>query len=158
MILEGYAVTYGVLDVYNTIFDRGVFDGDLVLPTPMLYAHQRQMYPVGVIHDAKSDDTGLWIRAELVPSLVDLIGYIDIAKAIDDSVGFDPYGFKIEDNQVVHVTKARLLEVSVTPFGAVPGAELRPVGTESRKNLDNSDYERMVSAWVDGLKSVIAGN
>ena len=128
MILKGYAVTYGVLDDYFTVFDRGSF-ANLTLPIPLLYAHQYSRIPVGLVLEAREDDTGLIVVAEVFESNRSLVEYTKKAGQIDASVGFNPVlpdGIRIDDNDIIHFTEVELLEVSVTPWGAVPGAELEP--------------------------------
>ncbi len=152
MILEGYAVTYGVVDAYETIFDRGVF-ADIELPVPLLYGHQYTRIPVGIVREAREDDTGLWIRAELADSNRALADYIRLTGKIDDSVGFDPYGFEIDNEDRIHFTKSDLLEVSVTPWGAVPGAELAVVDGRQEPDL----AMEQIRSLFDEMKTALRG-
>ena len=126
MFLAGYAVTWNVVDEWNTIFRPGTFDPAQVRGRPILYGHRVYTTPAGIVLDARDDGQGLWVLIEVFDtgSNAWLRYWLDRAGEIGVSVGFLPTDFEepAPDGVDAVFTRARLVELSLTPWPAVPGA------------------------------------
>lgn len=128
------AVTYGVVDDYNTRFVRGVFNDGLADHLPVIaWAHSWDE-PIGRVTDWEERDDGLYITGrfsdpEAVPRARQAISQLSDGTLTDVSVGFSRLEDTRAEDGIVDITRAVLDEVSVVLRGAVPGAQVLSIRT-----------------------------
>src|SRR5690554_142482 len=68
MTFEGYGSIFGNVDAYNDVVEKGAFAKTLQEQKgriKILWQHKTDE-PIGIVKEAKEDEVGLWIKAELV--------------------------------------------------------------------------------------------
>lgn len=130
--LSGWAVRYGVVDDYLTMFTRGMWDASLAASLPVLCWSHDWSRPLGRIVDADDRAAGLFITARFddpadVPDARQAIAQVKSGTMTMFSVGFIPEGghaITVDGKDVGVFTRGRLDEVSLVMKGAVPGADV----------------------------------
>lgn len=166
---EGYASTYGNVDLGNDVVVKGAFDDAIAefkstgrMPS-MFYEHDKKE-PIGEWLEMKSDDKGLWVkgriwigkgiaRAEQAYLMLKSngnkglsIGFI--AKAIN----------RVKDGarNVRQILKAALIETSVVGFPMNPAAQV--ISVKSADGTDMLDLEEKYNENRDELGRFAAGD
>lgn len=144
--VSGIALTYDVVDTYDTMFARGCAKRSIdtrvaARKVPLLMDHDRSVKShVGVVAQLSEVGDALMMVAEILDTEEgrEALEYAKAVMAANTSTGFS-IGFvprrsewvKIGDKQVERFTEIELREVSITPFNAVPGAEMTAARAES---------------------------
>lgn len=131
--IEGIAVRFGTLDSYGTTIDPAAFgklDGRQI---PMLWAH-RSDEVIGSWTSFRTSDKELRIAGKLnleVQRAREVRAMLAAGDVRGLSVGFST--LKAESRGTTrHITRATLMEVSLTAFPAVPGSRVTAVRTDDR--------------------------
>jgi HK97 family phage prohead protease len=145
-IIEGYAAVWGVVDGYNSRFQRGAFKKTLenrMDKIRVLWNHNSEQ-PVGKLLDIKEDDHGLFVRAKLILTVNKAKETFDLIRggAVDSlSFGFRTIKDKYE-NGVQVITEVRLAEISPVVFEASASSVI----TEARaENFDATAYQNEIA-------------
>ena len=139
-IIEGYAAVWGVIDSYNTRFQRGCFKKTLenrMQKIKVLWNHDIEQ-PIGKLLDIREDDHGLFIQAQLITEVEKAKEAFNLIKggAIDClSFGFRTIKDKAE-NGVLVITEVMLGEVSPVVFEASPASKITSVRAEDFTTTD----------------------
>lgn len=128
--IEGYLAVWDNVDHQNEIIERGTFERSIKTQIPARkvklmtrhYAHGGDTLDcIGTIVEAKEDDVGLWIRAELssIPRAQEVRTLVAEKHVSGLSVGFYPVTWKFEESEggappVVRHTEGILGEGTVT--------------------------------------------
>lgn len=144
--IEGIAVPYGeTLDIYGyrERFEAGAFDDDA--DEVLLFSahdHRSGGLPIGRVVEARSTDDGYLVRARIseTPKGDEVYRLAKDKVLTRFSIGFEPIDRRIEDEDVVVHTRARLKEVSVVPFPAYDRAAI----TEVRSEINDQHEEDVV--------------
>lgn len=125
---EGYAVIFGTIDRYRTVFARSAFnlDGRSI---PILWNHQTAE-PIGSITSAVADSVGLKVTGKLnldVQRAREVRSMLLAGDLKGLSVGFNDPIYSPGPAGSRQVIKADLVEVSVTALPAVPGSGVTSV-------------------------------
>jgi HK97 family phage prohead protease len=152
--VAGVALTYGTVDSYGTMFQRGAaarsINGKVkARKVPLLMDHDRSVAShVGVVASMVDVGDALVMTADIfdTPDGRAALEYVKAVMAADASTGFS-IGFVprqtqrvMMDGQPVELfTEIELREVSITPMPAVPGADV----TAARNDANNPDPEAL---------------
>lgn len=167
--VEGLASTFGNIDLQGDIIEQGAFlDSLTVLRAdaerrngpllPALWNHNSFDPPIGRFVELHETDLGLHARA-LLPKDDDLVRGRVWPQLRTKSVGAMSIGFWIEakrnEGVVRHIEKARLVEISLTPFPANPKARISSVKNElpiltsdDLEDLDDEALEKQLRSGV----------
>jgi uncharacterized protein len=153
VIAKGYgrAVPYGDSTQIGGVeesFARESFDPADVIGKPLAYRHDQ---PVGVITDAENREDGLYIEFEIGNTTLgrDAATLARMGASKGLSVGFNPLesAWAKTRDKVEHL-KARLLEVSLTPYPAYATAGVADI-REGETMSETMDTTTEVQASVD---------
>lgn len=137
--IEGYASVYRTplgdiqVDRDNEAVNTDNLDLDSYRKNPVLVWNHDWSTVVGKIISVEKDSKGIYVRAE-VHKLKGLESkYEAIKKGLvkSFSIGFVPYEAEYMDNDVLEITKATLVEISIAPVQSNPEALFQIVGTKS---------------------------
>jgi hypothetical protein len=134
---EGYGSVYGVVDSYNEVVAPGAFAESLAelnakqRRVPVLWQH-RSDQPIGVYSEITEDETGLFVRGQL---LIDAVGQAAEAHALlkAGAVSGLSIGYWVRESSQDEVTGVRtltkldLVEVSLVTFPANDDARVEAV-------------------------------
>lgn len=151
----GVALTYGVVDSYQTMFARGSAKRSIdtkvaARKVPLLMDHDRSVAShVGVVTTMTDIGDTLVMTAELfdTPDGRNALEYVKAVLASGASTGFS-IGFVPRKSEMVAVDgqpvelfkEIELREVSITPMPAVPGADVMAARAEAMSpTIDPSD-------------------
>ena len=118
--VEGYASTFGNVDLGGDVVMRGAFDALLADPNHkvrFLYAHdQRQV--LGTVLELRTDDTGLWGKFAISKTALGADVHTLLKdEALDSfSIGYIPLDIEFDDVGTRLIKDINLLEVSVVPI------------------------------------------
>jgi HK97 family phage prohead protease len=146
------AMTYNVVDTYNTTFSQGAFSDYLSsnpLP-PILWGHQGSQSPtnvLGQVVDWQDQPGGLLVIGQLDPNNphFDLVrGQLQSRSIIGVSVGFvrkqdEP---SLLFDGVTAITQADLPEISLVVEPSVPGAQVLAIRNRSGRRQRGFDVVR----------------
>lgn len=126
--LEGVAVRFDTVDAYRTSFDRRAFtwEGQSL---PLLWSH-RPDEVLGSVRSIAPDGDGLKITAKLnldVQRAREARSMLLAGDIAGLSIGFKRLADEARAGGVRHITKARLVEVSLVAVPAVPGSTVTSV-------------------------------
>ena len=148
----GRAVPYGdtiQMGGVEESFGRDAFDPADVIGKPLAYRHDQ---PVGVITKAENREDGLYIDFEIGNTVLgrDAATLARMGASKGLSVGFNPVesAWSKTRDKVQHV-KARLLEVSLTPYPAYAAAGVSDIREEGEPMSESMDTPAEVQASVD---------
>lgn len=141
-----YAATFTAIDSYGDKITKGAFAEDLArweksgAPIPLLFGHNMSDpdYNVGHIVEAKEDDHGLWVKAELdmgSPKAAQTYRLLKAKRLTQLSFAYDVLdaGPVTKDGEsYFELRKLKLHEVSVVPIGANQETELLAVKTNPK--------------------------
>ncbi len=139
---DGHASIFGVVDSYNTIFDKGSFKKTLQESKnalPLTLAHDWRTGGIGMARGITEDDTGLHI-AEGRINLDSTLGrevYVGLPHPDNPASGyyrdmshsFDTLQRKTDKEGIEHKTEVRSYEIGIVManFGSTPGAGVEGV-------------------------------
>jgi len=133
MTFEGYGSVFGNVDAYNDVVVEGAFAKTIKEKKgkiKILWQHKPD-YPIGVIEEAKEDNTGLWIKAKLVSGVEKADEAYKLLKAgvLDElSIGFDIIKDEYDRKKGIRYLKEiRLWEISIVSFAANSLAQVTSV-------------------------------
>lgn len=168
--IVGRVVPYGErtnVGFYTEEVARGCFTESLVVmaKVPLLWSHEQGQLPVGVADEWEDRSDGLWARFRVSgnPLAQTIAG-----ETRDGFIGGLSVGFVPEESRWTYVsdwdpdvgkldhvvrTRARLLEVSLTPTPAYVGAivtdvEAEPLADGARSNLRRAQFQRRADVRV----------
>lgn len=125
---EGYASTFGNVDLDGDVIEPGAFLKSLGTRTPkLLLQHDHRGLPLGIFTDVHEDEVGLFVKGEM-PLEDDRVrgGVMPLMKqgALNSmSIGFTVSQDETVDN-VRHISETELFEVSLVTFPANPEAQV----------------------------------
>jgi HK97 family phage prohead protease len=178
--VSGIALTYEVVDSYDTMFARGAAKRSIdtrvaARRLPLLMDHERSTRAhVGVVTGMSDVGDALLMTADIFDTAEgrSALEYVKAVLASGASTGFS-IGFiprrseqvLSEGRTIERFTEIELREVSVTPMPAVPGAEVQAARQEEEAVVERSDDELLTiaaRAALDALPSdvrnaIIAG-
>lgn len=156
---DGYAVTWGTIDSYNSTFRKGAFKktiserGDRI---KVLWNHNSDE-PIGKIVEIHEDKKGLFVKALLTEGVAKandvyrnlLAGVINTL-----SFGFIPLQKKTTKDGVLEITEVKLFEVSPVTFEANETAVITDVRNDSepvddKMEDDVSEVENIIDEKVE---------
>lgn len=167
--VEGLASTFHNIDLQGDVIEPGAFiDSIAVLQAdaerrngpllPALWNHNSFDPPIGRFVELRETDLGLHARA-LLPKDDDLVRGRVWPQLRTKSVGAMSIGFWIEakrnEGVIRHIEKARLVEISLTPFPANPKARItsakNDVPTLTSDDLDELSDEALENQLRSGV-------
>jgi len=135
--IEGYASVFGVIDSYNTIFERGCFDKSLKdYGMPAFLLHHSGTNPAGITLEAREDNTGLYVKGEMNLEVQEVKEAYALAKqgALKGiSVGFVPRKWEDNKEYIRTFKEVDLMEYSLVTFPANPLAKVKAVRSDLPK-------------------------
>lgn len=167
--VSGIAVTYEVVDTYDTVFARGSLKRSIASrvaakKVPLLLDHERTTSAhVGVVTSMEEMGDAVVMTADVFDT-ADGRAALEYVKAVlasgastGFSIGFVPRrseDMKMGDKLVERFTEVELREVSITPMPAVPGADVTnarqeselPVPTADADGVEGHDMELVLKA------------
>lgn len=157
---EARAVSYGVIDDYQTRFVRGCFSESLKRRLPVVAWGHDWSDPIGRVTAWDDRSDGLYITGRLsdpgsVPRARQAMAQLADGTLDEVSVGF----FRLEERTaadgVVEIVRGDLDEVSIVLRGAVPGAKVLAVrqGQRGRK-MSAVEHELLDQAMDAALRIV----
>lgn len=168
-IVEGYGSVFGVKDSYNDIVDKGAFEESLrVNGNPAMLLHHGFRDLAGVWVEAREDDKGLYLKGEINLEVQQAREAYSLIKqgAYDGlSIGFITLDDHMDQDEVRHISKVNLLEVSFVAFPANKEATITDVRNcpQTPRDLENvlrdagygrSQAKAIVAKGYDGYKSM----
>lgn len=163
---EGYAATFGNVDLGGDVIERGAFKGTLeargARQVKMLLDHDPRQR-IGVWDSIKEDRSGLYVKGRLlVEKQLGRDAYVDLkAGALDQmSIGYrvDPKGYEYDDKKRVRRLKTiDLFEVSLVTFAMNPEARVTGVKADNIKTIrEFEDFLRDVGGFSHAAAKSIA--
>lgn len=165
--VSGVALTYDVVDSYQTTFARGCAKRSIDLKVkarkvPLLMDHSRTVGAhVGVVASMVDSGDSLVMTADLfdTPDGRAALDYVKTVIAAGASTGFS-IGFvprrsdmaMMDGKPVERFLEIELREVSLTPMPAVPGADV--MGARNGEGDERSDVELLEVAAVAALNAL----
>jgi HK97 family phage prohead protease len=161
-IVEGIALRY---DTPMTPGESGLVVA--VAPDAMVYSDLAKVKLlrdhetlIGQIRDLVSGPEALAFRAEIADSQDgrDAYALVKSGALVEASVGFSPLDADLREGMFLYVRRARLVEISLVPWGASPGTAVRaaegeqPLGIEIPQKIAASERRRRAIAIA---KSVV---
>lgn len=166
-VVEGYASVWGNKDSYGDVMHKGSFAKTLKERVSknrikVFYQHHE---PVGVLLEAKEDDTGLWTKARISKtSLGDDVLELIRDKAVDTM----SFGYSVvkedwdDETKTNNVREVRLMEVSYVPIPANEEAMILSVksmeGEGRRVARELASLRKSLSVEEDGDEVVKVGS
>ena len=166
--VSGVALTYEVVDSYDTMFARGAAKRSIdtrvaAKKLPLLMDHERSTRAhVGVVTGMTDVGDALLMTADIFDTAEGraALDYVKAVLASGSSTGFS-IGFiprrseqvMAEGRDVERFTEIELREVSVTPMPAVPGAEVHAARHEEQERSDDELLSVAARAALDALPS-----
>lgn len=162
-IVEAYVSIFGNVDLAGEVVDKGAFAESLGKKLPkMVWSHDWEQ-PIGTTLEAREDEKGLYIKAQLVKGVQKAEEAIALmlAGAIDEfSIGYSVQEDYIGDDGFRHLKKLRLYEYSPVLVGANQETELLSVkgadgkfmqtGKGLEKEIPDEETEPEVKAPAEG--------
>jgi HK97 family phage prohead protease len=159
---EGYASTFGNVDAYGDVFQRGCFRQSVSTnPTrPLLWAHSMSE-PIGVV-TLEEDSKGLRARGKIVLETQRGREAYELLKAgavQAMSIGFRPRDFQRTETGL-KFTEVEVVETSLVPVPANSEAKIlkvKSIGEAKMQEVNSkiADLEQKFVGEIDGLKDVV---
>ena len=155
-IFEGYASTFGNVDLGDDIIQKGAFTQSLLENSDVKVLWQHKMSePIGIPEIMREDDYGLYIRAKL-PKADDFVKgrvmpQVKIGSVAEMSIGFFIEDFEIrgiEGKNVRVITKLKLFEFSLVTKAMNPKAKINSF--KSFKDLEITNIKQIETFLKDG--------
>ncbi|MDY0071818.1 MAG: HK97 family phage prohead protease [Thauera sp.] len=147
-VIEGYVTKWGIVDSYNSTFQRGCFTKTLQergKRVRVLWNHEEE--PIGVPLELREDDVGLFARIKLILSVRRAQEAYDLAKA--GAIDSFSFGFRtIKDawqNGVRQIKEVALYEVSPVIFPANEQAQFTGVRSMEKQEKRAEDFARSLN-------------
>ena len=132
--VDGYASVYGNVDLGGDIMDHGSFAESVGKSIPLLLSHDAGAVPIGTIDEMREDNVGLFFKASMPKSdkrvSEQIYPQLKHGSLKGVSVGFIAKArefMEVEGKRIRKITKADLLEISLTAIGMNPKALLTDV-------------------------------
>lgn len=165
---EGYAATFGNVDLGGDVIERGAFKETLerrkIKDIKMLLNHDPRQI-VGVWDSIKEDRNGLYVKGRLlVEKQLGRDAYIDLkAGALDKmSIGYrvDPKGWEYDERKRIRKLKTiDLFEVSLVTFPMNPEARVTGVKADNITTIrEFEDFLRDAGGFSHGRAKAIASH
>lgn len=142
--IEGYASVFGVIDSYNTIFERGCFDKSLKeYGMPAFLLHHSSTNPAGITLEAREDNNGLYVKGEMNLEVQEVKEAYALAKqgALKGiSVGFIPRKWQDNEEYIRSFQEVDLMEYSLVTFPANPLAKVKAVRNDLPKTTREFEH------------------
>jgi len=125
--VEGFASTFGNIDLGNDVIKIGAFDETLEKRRPKFLSQHDMSKPLGVIDETRTDDMGLFIKARMPKDLnlaKETFSLLSIGALDSFSIGFSVDEFEIRDDGVRVIKKLTLFEVSLVTIPMNPEARV----------------------------------
>ena len=146
--IEGVAVRFNVVDTYRTEFAATAFASIEGRSIPMLWSHNaREVIGSWSGFQVRSD--GLTVKGKLnlaVAKAQEVRALLSAGDVSGLSIGFSTLKDERRTNGVRRITEARLHEISIVAFPAVPGSGITAVRN------DASAFTRAVTGAVASLR------
>jgi len=146
-IIEGYASIFGVVDLYQTTFEKGAFVRSLAENgNPAFLLHHDSTRPVGNIVEVYEDDRGLRFKAELNTDIQDGKEAFSMAKKKNIrgiSFGFVPRKWEDSDDDSGirrRFTDVDIMEISMVTFPANKQAQIAAVRAELPQDIRSFEH------------------
>jgi len=170
--VEGYASTFGNVDSYNEVVEKGAYAKTIqeqVPGLPLMVTHLAHGGDandiIGEVTEAKEDDTGLWVHAELDDGEIaqKTREQINDGKVQKMSVGYEMIHWEVDrrdTKDIVRLKELRLMDASVTmnPVNqeAVITAAKEAVATvENRQShLGDDELKRLCETFEAAAKEL----
>ena len=148
-MFEGYASTFGNLDLTSDIIMPGAFAASIAKSLPVILWQHDSREPIGVTAKAQETTEGLFIRGHL-PKDDDFVRtrvmpQLRIGSIKTMSIGFHDLGSELdlEDPRIRRLKEIDLKEVSLVTFPANTQAIITGVKSEQQINIE--DVKKMTS-------------
>lgn len=174
-VFTAYASVFGNVDSYGEVVEKGAFSDTLKEwkdsgnPIPLLWGHNMSDpdYNIGAIQDAKEDDNGLLVKAQLdleSPKAAQVFRLIKSGRVGQMSFAFDVLEGaegKLDSSDgekdggggqsVYFLKKLKLYEVSVVPIGANQATEILTV----KSALGSLDIEGKPASHLTQVRGIL---
>jgi HK97 family phage prohead protease len=137
--IEGHGSVFGNIDLGGDVVQAGAFTKSLrkhksegTMPA-MLWQHDHER-PIGVWHEMKEDDTGLYMRGEFARTQDgrDAAELVRMKALRGLSIGFSLKDFEFDEDGIRFIKEADLWETSVVTFPMNPSAVIEAVKHDPR--------------------------
>ena len=178
-IVKGRAVNTGVVDSWGDMFDKGAFDEFLKSTSEIhFYFLHNPGYPIGKGTLTKAGNH-VNVQADLLLDKTENGTYInqkagEIYNALQKGLKYDlsiggralEYVYEKIDNRVIRkITKADIVECSIVPRGAVPGATITDIKNDDYKYKEGANMPEIITkeeftkaqGQITGLEGKITG-
>ena len=152
-VIEGYASTFGNVDSYGDIIEKGAFVESLALRRPAMLWQHNMDDPIGVWPEYREDDAGLFVRGKIITEASrgrDAYHLVKGGALNGLSIGFRVEDYEMRGNNRI-IKKMGLYEVSIVTIGANDKARIREIrmqklaaGVLSWREMDEASIERLV--------------
>lgn len=140
---EGYASTFGIIDLDNDLIHKGAFTKTLKNSnnkTVLLYQHKKEE-PIGIV-TLYQDNKGLKASGQInleVQKGKEVYSLIKQGALNSMSIGFISREEDVDKHGVRHLKEVELYEVSIVTFPANPTAQLTSIKANSQDLLNLFD-------------------
>jgi HK97 family phage prohead protease len=149
---EGYLSTYGNVDWYDDVVEKGAFDESLKSIKPQLLWMHNHYDMIGVWEEIKSDDKGLFVKGKLPKedTLVSgrVIPQMKVGAVKSMSIGFWVDEAEWDDDNVRHIKRATLVEGSLVGMPANSEAvvtDMKSIDIDRAKQVKTRrDFEELL--------------
>ena len=157
--VEGYASTFGAVDSYNDIVEKGAFARTLKArkgAVKFLKYHDHTQ-PIGKVVEIREDEKGLWVKAVFSNTRAGQEARTEVLEGVLDSfsIGFIPLKSKtdkLEDGRIVNrIQEVKLYEFSLVTFPANEEA----VVTGFKSEGEGPDLNEANQALLDSYRSYL---
>lgn len=149
---EGFASTFGNVDLGDDVMVRGAFSDSLAKRRPKLLWQHDMDDPLGVFDAVEETDTGLRVSGRMPKSDTFVSGRVipqmQVGSVDSMSIGFSiPKGGSIIKDGIRYISKADLWEVSLVTLPMNPAAivtGMKSVGVEEIESLTERELEEFL--------------
>lgn len=145
-VFEGFASTFGNLDLVDDIILTGAFSESIEKSLPVLLWQHSSTEPIGITAKAQETDQGLFVRGHM-PKTDDfvkgrVVPQMKIGSIKTMSIGFHVIESELdlEDPRIRRISKVDLKEISLVTFAANPLAVITNV-----KSINIDDVKNITS-------------
>ena len=159
--VEGYASTFGAVDSYNDIVEKGAFTRTLKARKGgirFLKYHDPNQ-PIGKVVEIREDEKGLWVKAVFSSTRAGQEARTEVLEGVLDSfsIGFMPVKAKTDklaDGRIVNrIQEVKLYEFSLVTFPANEEAVVTGVKAEGEGPALNEANQALLESYRSYLLS-----